>query len=210
MQIRSKWKFQRESTFNTPLRTPDFYAWGTQSQDEREYANQAVRLPRWLSGKRICLQCRSHRFDPWVKDPLEKEMEIHFSILAWKSHGQKNLESYSPWSNKGLDTTWQLNNSNNPFPHPWDSCGDAKTTQVLVLERSLCKQMGLYFLCSVFLPVPPKLSWSLDSMESVLLYPSNQMVRYLTKQCWRTKGPCFLSSFCYSSWVKYFFLKDQN
>lgn len=70
--------------------------------------------------------------------------------------------------------------------------------------------MGLYFLCSVFLPVPPKLSWSLDSMESVLLYPSNQMVRYLTKQCRRTKGPCFLSSFCYSSWVKYFFFKGPE
>ena len=85
-------------------------------------------------------------------------MEIHFSILAWKSQGQKRLKSYSPWSSKGVDTTWQLNISNNPFPHPWDSCGDTKTTQVLVLERSLCKQMGLYFLFSVFLPVPPKLS----------------------------------------------------
>ena len=65
--------------------------------------------------------------------------------------------------------------------------------------------MGLYILCSVFLPVPPKLSWSLDSMESVLLYPSNQMVRYLTKQGWRTKGPCLLSSCCYSSWIKFLF-----
>ena len=33
---------------------------------------------------RICLQCRSPRFDPWVgKIPLEKEMTIHSIILAW-------------------------------------------------------------------------------------------------------------------------------
>ena len=31
------------------------------------------------------LQCRRLRFDPWVrkKDPLEKEMATHSSILAW-------------------------------------------------------------------------------------------------------------------------------
>ena len=29
------------------------------------------------------------------EDPLEKRMATHSSILAWKSHGQKSLESYS-------------------------------------------------------------------------------------------------------------------
>jgi len=29
--------------------------------------------------------CRRQRFNPWVgKMPLEKEMEIHSSIIAWK------------------------------------------------------------------------------------------------------------------------------
>ena len=46
-------------------------------------------LLRWLSGKKTCLQCRKHgrrcRFDPWVrKNPLEKEIAPHSSILAWK------------------------------------------------------------------------------------------------------------------------------
>ena len=39
------------------------------------------------------------------KDPLEKGMAIHSSILAWKSHGQKDLMSYSTWSRKELGTT---------------------------------------------------------------------------------------------------------
>jgi len=30
------------------------------------------------------------------EDPLEKGMATHSSILAWRSHGQKSLEGYSP------------------------------------------------------------------------------------------------------------------
>ena len=29
------------------------------------------------------------------EDPLEKEMAIHSSTTAWKSHGQRGLEAYS-------------------------------------------------------------------------------------------------------------------
>ena len=34
------------------------------------------------------------------EEPLEKEMTAHSSILAWKSHGQRSLVSYSPWDCK--------------------------------------------------------------------------------------------------------------
>ena len=48
----------------------------------------------------------------WVRsldqeDPLEKEMAIYSSILAWV-HGQKTLTGYSPWGRKESDTTEQL------------------------------------------------------------------------------------------------------
>ena len=44
---------------------------------------------------------RRPRFDPWVgKMPLEKEMVIHSSILAWESHGQRSLAGYSLWVTK--------------------------------------------------------------------------------------------------------------
>ena len=33
-------------------------------------------------------------------DPLEKEMVTPFSVLAWKSHGQRSLVGYSPWGGK--------------------------------------------------------------------------------------------------------------
>ena len=46
-------------------------------------------LPWWLSGKKkkkkISLPCRKHGFSAWVrKIPLEKEIAIHSSILAWE------------------------------------------------------------------------------------------------------------------------------
>jgi len=39
--------------------------------------------------------------ETWVqslgwKDPLEKKMATHSSILAWKTHGQRSLEGYEP------------------------------------------------------------------------------------------------------------------
>ena len=37
------------------------------------------------------------------EDPLEQEMATHFSILAWKFHGQQSL--VGPWGCKKLDTT---------------------------------------------------------------------------------------------------------
>ena len=47
------------------------------------------------------------RFLGW-EDPLEKEMAVHSSTLAWKIHGQRSLIGYSPWGRKESDTTERL------------------------------------------------------------------------------------------------------
>ena len=39
------------------------------------------------------------------EDPLEKEMEPTPVFLPGKSHGQRSLVGYSPWSRKELDPT---------------------------------------------------------------------------------------------------------
>ena len=46
------------------------------------------------------------------KDPLEKEMANHSSILAWRIPGQRSLVDYSPWGHNESDMTEQLNNNN--------------------------------------------------------------------------------------------------
>ena len=66
-------------------------------------------FPWWFSGEDSTCQYRRLRLDPWIeKIPLEKEMATHCSILAWRIHGQRNLEGYSSWVPKESDTTKQL------------------------------------------------------------------------------------------------------
>ena len=42
---------------------------------------------------------------PGGKDPLEKEMATHSSVLAWRIHGQRSLAGYSPWGHKESGVT---------------------------------------------------------------------------------------------------------
>ena len=45
-------------------------------------------------------------FEPWVgKIPLEKEMAIHSSTIAWKIPWTEGLVGYSLWGHKESDTT---------------------------------------------------------------------------------------------------------
>ena len=60
-----------------------------------------VLLRRWLSGKEPTHQCRRCRLDLRVgKDPLEKEMATHSSILAQKIQWKRSLLSYSQGSKR--------------------------------------------------------------------------------------------------------------
>ena len=46
--------------------------------------------------QRICLQCRGHRFDPWVrKIPWRRKWQPTPVCLPGKSRGQKSLGGYS-------------------------------------------------------------------------------------------------------------------
>ena len=59
-------------------------------------------LARWLSGKKkIHLQFRRHRFDPWVRKILwRRKLKPTLVFLPGKSHGQRSLEGYSLRSHK--------------------------------------------------------------------------------------------------------------
>ena len=43
-----------------------------------------------------------------LEDPLEKEMAIHSSTLAWKIPWMEEPEGYSPWGHKESDMTERL------------------------------------------------------------------------------------------------------
>ena len=59
---------------------------------------------------RICLQCRRHGFNPWVrKIPWRRKRQPIPIFLHGEYHGQRSLVGYSPWDRKELNTTWLLN-----------------------------------------------------------------------------------------------------
>ena len=64
-------------------------------------------LPRWLRGKEsTCRRPKSHQLDPWVrKIPWRRKWQPIPVFLLGKSHGQRNLEGYSPWGCKESDVT---------------------------------------------------------------------------------------------------------
>ena len=66
-------------------------------------------FPRWLSDKESDCQWRRGEFNSWVgKSPWRRKWQLTPVFLTGKSHGQRNLAGYSPWSCKESDTTDQL------------------------------------------------------------------------------------------------------
>ena len=52
---------------------------------------------------RLWLQCRRHRFNPWIKKiPWRRKWKPTPVFLPGKSHGQKSLVGYSPWGCKRI------------------------------------------------------------------------------------------------------------
>ena len=66
-------------------------------------------IPRWLSGKEYACQCRRHKrrgFDPWLgKIPWRRKWQLAPVFLPERSHRQRSLMGYSPWSRKESDMT---------------------------------------------------------------------------------------------------------
>ena len=58
-------------------------------------------LPLQLNVKESTCQCKRHEFDPWVwKIPWKRKWQPTPVFLPGKSHGQRSLMGYSPWSCK--------------------------------------------------------------------------------------------------------------
>ena len=63
-------------------------------------------FPRWLTYKKSACQCRRCQFDPWVtKIPWRRKWQPTPVFLLEKSHGQRSVAGYSPWSHKEPDVT---------------------------------------------------------------------------------------------------------
>ena len=92
-------------------------SWGRKESDTTEPLNWtelSFPLLRFVflsftQTQRICLQCRRPGFDPWVrKIPWRKKWQPTLVFLPGKSHRQRSLVGYSPWSHKELYTIERL------------------------------------------------------------------------------------------------------
>ena len=83
------------------------YQWGHHSVVYNEKKATGIGI------RRVCLQCRRPRFNPWVrKIPGEENSNpLQYSCLE-KSHGWRSLVGYSPWGCKKSDMTEQLTRVN--------------------------------------------------------------------------------------------------
>ena len=91
-------------------------------------------LPRWLSGKESACQARRCRFSPWVRKILcRRKWQPTPVFLPGKSHGQRSLVGYSPWSQKSLTRL-----------------SDLTTTAALVMKVSKTRMRQFYLrLCHI-------------------------------------------------------------
>jgi len=73
------------------------------------WAALTLLIPDVASNKEPACQCKRHKrleFDPYVgKIPWRKKWQPTAVFLPGKSHGQRSLADYSPWSCRELDTT---------------------------------------------------------------------------------------------------------
>ena len=87
------------------------------------------------------------------EEPLEEGMATHSSILAWKTHRQRSLASYSPWDSRESDVievTELTHSVNMPvstsqfIPLPIPSLVSRHFLSIFVSLFLLCKQVHLY------------------------------------------------------------------
>ena len=98
----------------------------------------------------MCLQCGRPGFDPWVgKIPWRRAWQPTPVFLPRESHGQRNLENYSPWGHKESDMTEQLST--------WCMNGSTEISDVLTPNQGLIIRGKMW---SFYLPSWLPFAWA--------------------------------------------------
>ena len=91
-----------------------FLSWEDPLEKEQVTHSSILGLPWWLRWQRIHPQWGRPGLDSWVgKIPWRKGWQPTPVFLLGESHGQRNLEGYSPWGRRESDTTERLTTQQN-------------------------------------------------------------------------------------------------
>ena len=89
-------------------------------------------LPWWL--RRICLQYRRPRFNPWVrKIPWRREWQPTPVFLPGESHGQRSLVGDSPWGCR-VGHDWETKHSTLRYLKVWLGLKDLLLSSLMWLS----------------------------------------------------------------------------
>ena len=141
--------------------------WGRKESDTTEWLNWtdlsiSVYLSTVLgfscgSASRVCLQCRTDGFDPWVgKIPWRRVRQPTPVFLPGKSLGQRNLMGYSPWAGES-----------------WTRLRDKITTIYLSFILSSFLSFFLFFFSSDLLLYPEVMMFPTVSFKFFKLHLSH-------------------------------------
>ena len=100
-------------------------------------------LPWWLSGK-------GETQETWVwslgpEDPLEKEMAIHYSALAWRIPQTEEPGGYSPWGHTRAGHAWAAKQITQYLACIW--CSIMSVNNYLLMEEGQIP-LNIYCLCA--------------------------------------------------------------
>ena len=124
-----------------------------------------------LDGKRICLQCRRPKFNPWVGKILWRSewQRTPVFLPRLEFHGQRSLVSYSPWGCKELDMTERLTHTHKNFSKPSHPQNNPRR-KVLLFHYHYC-----YCYYSCFIPKETEAKEVLK-MNTATKWPSRESV----------------------------------
>ena len=132
-----------------------------------------LRLPRQLSDKESACQCRRYGFDPWKgKIPWKRKQQP----TPVRSHEQRNLVDYSPWSCKESDATedtgthsWLFSQVTSPSSHSTRCCFLAQSYHTALSDHGVlfgqppaCLYLSEAYFCHYFCLPLRNLPWGPD------------------------------------------------
>ena len=119
--------------------------------------------PGGTSGKEPacqCRRCKNCRFNPWVGQiPWRRAWQPIPIFLPGESHGQRSLESYSPWGHRESDMTEATQHAPTVYVPVW----------MLYLNKNIKSNINKFLFKQFYVFPPLNLYFNSTSLQNIIL-----------------------------------------